>query len=86
MANHRQGTVIFVDTSAGFKEARRIKAIKYIGSSNGTATVTNGTGGSGNALWEESGTSNIFNQVCFNSKEGVHVAVTNGATVYLYLE
>lgn len=88
MANTRANNVIYIDTT-GFISVGplEIEAIKYIGSASGTAVITSGVSGSGNRLWEEAGTANIFNgDCCIKAKDGLHVAVTNGAKLYIYLE
>ena len=84
MANTRGGNVIVVDTSAAFVDAKSIKAIKYVGSASGTASLkVDGT--SGNVVWEEAGESNVFNEVNLSNSGGFYVTVTNSAKVYLYL-
>lgn len=84
MANHYEGNVIFVDTGASFSYARNIKAIKYIGNTNGTATITKV--GSSNKLWEQDGANDVLDEVCIRAPQGVTVALTNGAAVYIYLK
>jgi hypothetical protein len=85
MANTRAGNVILVDTSATFSDIRSVKSIKYIGNTNGTATLKK-TDTNGNALWQESGTANIHDaNVCIKCPTGIRVEVTNSAKVYLYL-
>lgn len=87
MANHRQGNVIFVDTTAAtFVEARNICAVKYIGNTNGTLQIQDADSG-GAVLWKESGSSNIFNgELEIRAKDGVYVALTNGASAFIYLK
>jgi hypothetical protein len=87
MANGYASNVIFVDTSAAFTYATRIRSIKYIGASSGTATIKSNADSSGQTLWQESGTSNVYNpDVCIYDNKGVYVTLTNSAAVYLYLE
>jgi hypothetical protein len=87
MANATDRNVIKVDTSAAFVEARCIHSIKYIGAASGTATIKSGASSSGTTLWEEAGTSNVFNHgVDIKDPAGVYVTVTNSAVVYLYLK
>lgn len=85
MANARKGTVLRVDTDADFLDVRDIKAVKYIGNTSGTAQIKSGSS-SGTILWEEEGDANIFNEVCFHDQAGIHVAVTNGAVLYIYMK
>lgn len=85
MANSRAGNVIRVDTSAAFTSARNIVAIKYIGASSGTASIKK-TASDGIPLWEESGSTNTFNEVPVRSSTGIYVTVTNSAVVYIYLK
>lgn len=86
MANAKEGNVIYVDTDdTTLASAKYVEAIKYIGNTSGTATIKAGTS-SGDLMWEESGTANVFNEVCIHSPDGLHVAVTNGAKVYIYLK
>ncbi len=85
MANAQEGNVIFIDTTAAtYSGAKYIEAIKYIGNTSGTATIQAG-GSSGVTLWQESGTANVFNQVCIHSPDGLYIVVTNSAKVYIYL-
>jgi hypothetical protein len=86
MSNTLSANVIRVDTSANFTNATNIVAIKYIGAANGTAVVESNGTDSDLKLWEESGTSNAFNQVYIRDNKGVRVEVTNSAVVYLYLK
>ena len=87
MANTRVNNVIYVDTT-GYTLAGplTIESVKYIGASSGTALITAGTGGSGSRIWEEAGTNNqAAEEVCIRADDGIHVAVTNSAKVYIYL-
>jgi hypothetical protein len=87
MANTAQNNVIKVDTTAYTNSnPLKIAAIKYIGNTSGTAAITAGTSGSGASLWVESGTANQCNEVSINAADGIHVALTNGAQVYIYLK
>lgn len=87
MANSYSGNVIYVDTT-GYTYSGRvvIYGVKYIGNASGTAVITQGTSGSGAHVWQEHGTANLsvdpIEAVC----DGFHVAVTNSAKVYIYLE
>lgn len=86
MANARAGTVIFCDTSdTTYTGMLRIKGIKYIGAASGTAEFKQGSS-SGATLWRESGSSNVYNEVCMVVKDGLNVTLTNSAVVYIYLE
>jgi hypothetical protein len=88
MANSRTGNIIFVDTT-GFTldQAVTIGYVKYIGNTSGTAAITAGTSGSGAPVWQESGATNqAADEICARCDSGLHVAVTNGAKVYIYLE
>jgi hypothetical protein len=85
MANTRARNVIRVDTTATFSAQTFIHSIKYIGASSGTAIITSAD--STNKLWEESGTSNVYNpNVDISGTDGIVVTVTNSAVVYLYLK
>lgn len=85
MANSNTANVIRVDTTAPFAGAKFIRSIKYIGSASGTLVVT--ATDSGLRLFEESGTSNVYNpNVEIVTSSGVTVTVTNGAIAYLYLK
>lgn len=84
MANHKEGNVIYVDTNAAFTEVRKIKAIKYIGNTSGTANIRGNASASGDLLWEEEGTANILDEITIESHGGIYVTLTNGAVVYIY--
>ena len=85
MANTRAGNVVKVDTSGLLSDVRSIEAIKYIGNTSVTALSQKGSSSGANLL-EESGTGNVFNEVCIECPNGVYVTVTNSAVVYLYLK
>jgi hypothetical protein len=86
MANANKANVIFVDTTGtAITGLTSIASIKYIGNASGTATIKNANSG-GATLWEESGASNVFNQVEIDAPQGLYVTLTNGAKVYIYLE
>jgi hypothetical protein len=86
MSNTRAGSVIFVDTSAAFSDAMDIQSIKYIGNTSGAASIKKESS-SGNALWEESGTANVYNaNVDIRCPKGIYVTVSNSAKVYIYLK
>jgi len=84
MANTRAANVLRVDTTADFADLKNICGIKYIGAASGTAVIKD-KDTSGNTLWQESGTSNVFNEVKINAAEGMRVEVTNSAVVLIYL-
>lgn len=85
MANHRQANVIYVDTTATFADVRRVDYVRYVGAASGTAEIRE-ENGSGQLLWQESGTANVpASELMLRSGKGLHVVVTNGAIVYLYL-
>lgn len=87
MANHREGNVIYVDTSAAFTDVRNVCSIKYIGAASGTATLKGDASASGALLWQEAGTANVFDSdIEIRSDEGVYVTLTNSAVVYLYVK
>lgn len=88
MPNTRNGNVIYVDTTAyTLSGPVSIKAVKYIGNTSGTALITAGTSGSGNRLWQEAGANNqAVDEICIKCSDGFHVALTNGAQIYIYLE
>lgn len=83
MANHRDGNVIYVDTTdSEFPDVRNVKSIKYIGAASGTATIKGIS--SGLALWEASGDVEVHEDVCIRCDKGIEVEVTSGAVVYVY--
>lgn len=85
MANYRRGNVLFVDTTDSFfSDVRNVKAVKYIGNTNGTANIKCATTGS--ILWQADGTADLFEEVCIRNNVGIEVEVTNGATVFVYLK
>lgn len=88
MANTRTNNVIRVDTTAAFAGPLKIKSVKYIGASSGTALITEGSSGSGNRIWESKGGDILeWNEgLCTHCGQGFHVAVTNNAVVYIYLD
>jgi hypothetical protein len=88
MANTKAGNVYFFDTTAGtIPGPAKIGSVKYIGNTSGTAAITAGTGGSGNPVWQESGTSNqAAEEICAFSSDGFYIALTNSAKIYVYLE
>lgn len=84
MANKREGNVLRVDTtSSSFPESVQICGIKYIGAVGGTATILGLN--TSDELWQEAGTSNIFDNVKIVAQDGITVNVTNGAIVYIYI-
>jgi hypothetical protein len=87
MANSRVGNVIFVDTTGyTLDQTVTIGYVKYIGNASGTAIITQGTSGSGSPVWQEAGTNNLpADEICARV-DGIHVAITNSAKVYIYLE
>lgn len=87
MANTYANNVIFVDTTnADYDMQAKICAVKYVGSSSGTAEILSGTGAGGAKLWEQDGTSDAFEEASIRADNGFRVNVTNGATVYIYLK
>lgn len=85
MANSYSGNVIHVDTSAAFDYARNISAIKYVGASNGTATIKRESS-SGDLLWGAAGSSDLQENVNIRSSKGIYVTLANSAAVYIYLK
>jgi hypothetical protein len=86
MANSTEGGVYFVDTDdTTLSTQLRVKAIKYIGNTSGTAVIKSGSS-AGDVMWQESGANNVFNEVKFRAKDGLHIALTNSAKVYIYVE
>lgn len=83
MANTNGSTVFYVDTTDATLNIKQITGVKYIGNISGTAVIKSETS-SGAQIWEESGTANVFDDIKVNCTGGVHVAVTNGAAVYIY--
>lgn len=87
MANARTGNVIFVDTTAyTLDQSVTVRAVKYIGNTSGTASITATTSGTGTVIWQETGANNLsVDEICARV-DGFHVALTNGAKVIIYLE
>lgn len=86
MANSYTGNVIFVDTNdSTFSYAKNICGIKYIGNTSGTLTIKADSSG-GSVLWYGDGATDFFDEVEIRSSGGIHVALTNGASAYIYLE
>lgn len=87
MANTRVANVIYVDTTGyTLDQTVVICSVKYIGNTSGTAVITAGTSGSGSKIWQEAGASNQPAEEIEAKADGFHVALTNGAAVYIYLE
>lgn len=84
MANHTQGNVQFVDTTATFADIRRISAIKYIGAA-ASSVVIKADGSGGDDLWEANTALEEFDHAEIRNSKGIHVIVTGTAKVYLYL-
>lgn len=86
MANHREGNVIYVDTSAQFSDIRNVKSIKYFGAGSSSITIKAGSS-TGKNLWFEDSSSDVYNgEVCIRSDKGIYVTVSGSATVYIYTE
>lgn len=87
MANGRTGNVIYVDTTAyTLDQTVTIARVKYIGNASGTLVITAGTAGTGQTIYQESGTANLsVDEICARV-DGFHVAVTNSAKCIIYLE
>lgn len=87
MANSAQvANCIRVEASTQFSDVRRIRSIKFIGTTGASATIKE-TSSSGEVVWTESGTANVYNpEVCLHNNNGFYVTITSGAVVYLYLE
>lgn len=87
MANTRAANVIMVDTTAfTLDQTVIVSSVKYIGNTSGTAVITTGITGSGSRIYENSGaTTQPVDEICAKT-DGLHVALTNGAKVYIYLE
>lgn len=86
MANAARASIQFVDADGvtNFADIRHIKGIKYIGNASGTAQINADSGGSVK-IWEESGTSNAFDNVHIISlSKGISVVLSNGASLYIY--
>lgn len=84
MANARSANVIVVDATAAYTEQMDVKAVKYIGAADSSATIK-ADSSTGVTVWEEAGTSNVFNEVCIKAKHGIYVTITGNAKVYIYL-
>lgn len=86
MANTYAANVIFVDTTAAtYEGAKYVCAVKYVGNTSGTAAIKK-RDASGQTLWAADGTADFTEDVDIVSTQGIHVTVTNGATVYIYLK
>lgn len=86
MANATKGTVLYCDTTGTLFDGNRLRisGIKYIGNTSGTATLKAG-GSGGTLVWQESGTSNVFNGELEAVVDDAYITITNGAIVYIYL-
>lgn len=87
MAGSINSNVVYCTATLAIVGPVAIRAIKYIGASSGTATVTTGTATGGVSLWAQSGSANWQDQGMniFNTK-GVYVTLANSAKVYVYLK
>ncbi len=86
MANYREASVVFCDTTGmTVLEGKEVCGVKYIGNTNGTATIKHG-GSGGDVIYEAAGTASIFEDVHFTSNDGIYIEVTNGAKLYVYLK
>jgi hypothetical protein len=87
MANSAAQNVIQCDTNdTTYAQALKIRSIRYIGNTNGTVTIKF-ENSSGVLAYVESGATNTCSSdLCIEAPKGVHVAITNGAKVYLYLD
>ena len=85
MANYSKSNVHFVDQDATTIAGNiRIVGIKYIGNASGTLNIKGEASTNGEILWEEAGTTNVYNQVSIRDQKGIFITLTNGATVYIY--
>lgn len=86
MANARDCNVIFVDTTAyTYALPARICGIKYIGAASGTALIKHAATG-GVQIYAASGSTDVYDNVEINAKDGLYVEVASGAKLYIYLE
>lgn len=87
MANGRTGNVIYVDTTAyALDQTVTIAKVKYIGNASGTLVISAGITGSGQTIYQESGTANLqADEICARV-DGFYVALTNSAKCIIYLE
>lgn len=87
MGNSFTENVHYVDTNdTTLSGTKIVEAIKYIGNTSGTVVIKSGTSG-GDLLWQGSGATDFLDsELCIRAKEGLHVAITNGASVYIYLK
>jgi hypothetical protein len=87
MANASAGNVRYVDTDGTtFSGPMRICGIKYIGNTSGTAIIRTGlTAGAGARMWEGEGATDFFEDAEIVANDGINIALTNGAVLYIYL-
>ncbi len=85
MANARAANVLIVDTSAQFDGQHRVCGVKYIGNTNGTASIK-ADSSAGVVVYEADGTADIFEDIRAALNHGMYVTITNGAKLYIYLE
>jgi len=83
MANTRSKNVINVDTTATLSEVIAIEGILYVGTSASSSVVITDSV-STSPMWEASGTTRSFDDVCIYGTSGITVTCANGGEVYLY--
>lgn len=86
MANSFSGNVIFVDTSASFPYAKNIESVKYVGAASSSATIKGNADSSGPTLWTDNSSSTTTYETCIRDCQGVYVAITGTAAVYIHLK
>lgn len=89
MANSRAGNVLRIDTTVTFSgESICTTGIKYIaGGGTGSVTINEiKDEAAGDAVYEASGTLDVFDEAQMVCKQGVAISVVAPAVCYLYLK
>lgn len=84
MANAIDNNVIYIDTT-GYTNTQplKIESIRYIGAASSSAVITSG---GGVRLFESALATNETAEVCINAQNGISVALTGTAKIYIYLK
>lgn len=85
MAVTREGTVVRIDADNDtIPGVVNVKGILYI---PGTSAQVRSGNAAGMVLWENTGTTRLYDDVCFRADEGLHIDLAGAsAALYIYLE
>jgi hypothetical protein len=86
MANTRARNVVIVDTTGAISGNLTICGIKYVPLGTTPSATIKEASSSGTVLWEDSGSTNVWNPECeIKCPEGIYVTLAGtGTKVYLY--